>query len=331
VRECLNVGKDKLKGMAMEIEEVDCDLCGSNEARVLPYGGFRVQDSVLNLVICTRCGLKFVNPRPTQSVLQSLYSDEFFTNPSYWSGGLDKGTYFEGIEKREGYYEKVASKFDLMIRIQKSPPGMLLDVGCAGGLLMKEMERHGWQVFGVDVSESATSFAHKRLSLDVANGTLMDAKFADKQFDAIVMKDVLEHVPSPADVLNEARRILADDGALIVHLPTDDSTVYKRMESLRWWILTRAMSKDPYRRNDFNPPHLYQFTNRTLSKYAQRTGFEVREKSPERHEIRKPISSAHGDLTLRDTLRNLLFNWSAGLEDAFHLGLETTFLLRKAR
>ena len=315
----------------MEIEEVDCDLCGSNKARVLPYGGYSVQDTVLNLVVCTRCGLKFINPRPTKSTLQSLYSDEFFTDPAYWSGGLDTGTYFEGIEKREGYYDKVASKFNLMIRSQKSPPGTLLDVGCAGGLLMKEMTRHGWQVVGVDLSESATSFARERLGLEVTTGTLMEANFADKQFDAIVMKDVLEHVPSPVNVLTEARRILKDDGALIVHVPTDDSTVYRRMENLRWWVLTKAMSKDPYRRGEFNPPHLYCFTNRTLNKYARRTGFEVYDESREHFDIRKPISSADGDLTLRNTMRNLLFNWSAGIESAFHLGLETTYLLRKAR
>ena len=43
--------------------------------------------------------------------------------------------------------------------------------------------------------------------------------FRNGAFDLVVLKDILEHVLAPLDVLNEARRILTPGGAIVLSLP----------------------------------------------------------------------------------------------------------------
>lgn len=43
--------------------------------------------------------------------------------------------------------------------------------------------------------------------------------FPDGSFDLVVCKDILEHVLEPLAVLNEARRVLRDNGAIVISVP----------------------------------------------------------------------------------------------------------------
>ncbi len=314
---------------AIQVESVRCDLCGSNEPQVLPYGGYRIHGTILDLVRCTRCGLRFVNPRPTQDALFSLYSGKFFEDPLYWSGALDTGSYFDNIEGRRVYYSKVASDFHSMAGKYVRPLGRLLDVGCAGGLLMKELGTLGWQTYGVDVSVSATCFARDRLGLNVVTGSLFDARFPDGMFDVVVVKDVLEHVSSPRALLREVNRILAENGIVLVHVPTEYSTPSQRILDLRCWVLARALSRTPFRRTEFAPPHLYYFTHSTMKKYAREANF----KTVEAYST-SPMLAGCGGVENRTrlvrTLRRLLRASSGIIESILHRGMETTFLLAKS-
>jgi SAM-dependent methyltransferase len=65
---------------------------------------------------------------------------------------------------------------------------------------------------------------------DITKGT----PFADGQFDAVIMGEVLEHLIDDKSALTEARRILADNGVLIVTVPfySDASEYHVRIHSL---------------------------------------------------------------------------------------------------
>ena len=52
----------------------------------------------------------------------------------------------------------------------RSPPGPLLDVGCAAGFFVDEATRTGWQARGVDVSRPMVDWARARLGADLRLG-----------------------------------------------------------------------------------------------------------------------------------------------------------------
>jgi len=54
------------------MEYVNCNLCGSNEYKLFKeINGYR-------LVKCKRCGLVYLNPRPTQQEMKDKYSVHYY-------------------------------------------------------------------------------------------------------------------------------------------------------------------------------------------------------------------------------------------------------------
>lgn len=94
----------------------------------------------------------------------------------------------------------------------------MIEVGCGVGAQTEILLRHFPELFvtGVDLSESnleragqhleACPWAKDRYELRLGNGARLD--FPEGQFDAAFLCWILEHVPEPALVLSEVRRVL---------------------------------------------------------------------------------------------------------------------------
>jgi 2-polyprenyl-6-hydroxyphenyl methylase / 3-demethylubiquinone-9 3-methyltransferase len=107
----------------------------------------------------------------------------------------------------------------------------VLDVGCGGGLLAEALARHGAHVSGIDLApgmiEVARLHAHEsQLQIDYH---LCEAQqFADvaaSAFDVITCMELIEHVPSPAQLLSAITRLLRPGGDLFV------STINRNLRS----------------------------------------------------------------------------------------------------
>lgn len=138
--------------------------------------------------------------------------------------------------------------------------GMLLEVGCWVGFLLSEAATRGWEVVGIEPSEFAAGFARERLGLDVRTGGVFELPFADTRFDAVVLADVLEHIPAAAAALARIGAVLAPHGVLALALPDAGSLVARAM-GRRWWSVI--------------PTHVHYFTRSSLRVLLGRCGFEV--------------------------------------------------------
>ena len=116
--------------------------------------------------------------------------------------------------------------------------GRLLDVGCGHGLLLDEARRRGYEVEGLELSESAAGYAREVLGLDVHERTL-DDHAPDEPYAAIVMADVLEHLDDPVAAIRRCRELLRPGGVLCVVTP-DPSSPTARVAGARWWALLPA-------------------------------------------------------------------------------------------
>ena len=93
----------------------------------------------------------------------------------------------------------------------------------------------------------------------VVVGTLDEATFAPKSFDAIVMTHVIEHVPEPLPLLRACRTLLRPGGKLVVTCPNGDAYGHRRYGTS--WI-----TLDP-------PRHEHVFTRLSLVALARAAGF----------------------------------------------------------
>ena len=107
------------------------------------------------------------------------------------------------------------------------PAGVLLDVGCAYGYLVKEARERGYYAFGLDISPFALRQEPDFLPW-LLGASASGLPFKDRSADVITLFDVLEHLDNPYDCLTELRRVLKDDGLLIGATP--DPIFFHRVE-----------------------------------------------------------------------------------------------------
>lgn len=105
-------------------------------------------------------------------------------------------------------------------KLVRSRPGRLqiLDLGCGTGTMLQYLARFG-DAQGADADEEAVRFCHLR---GVGRVTRLQGEvlpFPDRTFDLVTMLDVLEHIEDDAHMLREVRRILREDGFLVMTVP----------------------------------------------------------------------------------------------------------------
>ncbi len=100
--------------------------------------------------------------------------------------------------------------------------GRFLDVGCGtGGTLELIKSRGAAYTAGVDIDAESIKKAKNRLldSVIVADIEKDDLPYTEKEFDCIILADVLEHLYDPWKVLKEITKYLADTGYILLSFP----------------------------------------------------------------------------------------------------------------
>src|SRR3989338_11419561 len=139
----------------------------------------------------------------------------------------------------------------------------LLDVGCSSGAFLHAAVKLGFRAEGVEPAPKAAATA-QAAGLKVHQGLLQEASYADGQFDAITLFEVIEHLQHPQELLQECRRILRPGGILLVGTGNAGSWSMAAMGA-RWEYLHIAKHGGPVR--FFNPG--------SMALLAQRSGFSV--------------------------------------------------------
>jgi len=118
-------------------------------------------------------------------------------------------------------YSEVVSGVLSSLRPKDKPSTMrFLEVGCGAGNNLWFAGRAGFQVSGIDISESAIQFARRRLEQegvcadDLHTGDISSLPWDGQYFDVVVDRAALTHVSySEIDVvLNEIARVLKPGG-----------------------------------------------------------------------------------------------------------------------
>jgi len=94
------------------------------------------------------------------------------------------------------------------------------DLGCGDGSLGERIKRNNNEVFGADIVEKQLQVAQKKgvvtFRADLNHDSL---QINEKSFDVIIATEVIEHLLNPDNLLDEAYRLLKDDGIFIVTTP----------------------------------------------------------------------------------------------------------------
>jgi len=138
-------------------------------------------------------------------------------------------------------------------------PGRVLDVGCGQGRQLLRLKAMGWEVEGQEIDPDAGAHHLEDSDIRVYQAPLEDLRLPEGRYDAIVMNHVIEHAVDPPALLRECRRLLKQDGQLVVVTPNAGSLGH-RLFGAHWRPL------EP-------PRHLFLFSDRNLPHLARKAGF----------------------------------------------------------
>ncbi len=257
-------GGDQPSSSAFFIENGACPICASSTYDVLRaarYPANLTRDSLRSmyhssgdhelmdqLVSCSGCGLVYLNPRVSQEIALSSYTNAI--DPRF-------------VEQNDGRirtFKRTLAKLAHEYSIKPSKTTKVLDIGCAGGAFVKAAEDFGLSAIGIEPSAWMCEYGRDKYGLDLRQGTLEDFKLEAESFDVISLWDVLEHIYAPAEILRECERLLKPDGLLIVNYPDYDSVARK---VLRW--------KWPF----FLSVHVFYFTPKTIRALLSKCGLQA--------------------------------------------------------
>lgn len=109
---------------------------------------------------------------------------------------------------------------DNVLRDKFPYPCRVLDVGCGGGYLANYLAKKGHIVSGVDLSQKSLEIAKQTdtsHSVEYKRASAYELPYGEGTFDAVTAMDLLEHVEHPAQVIDEASRVLKKGGLFFFH------------------------------------------------------------------------------------------------------------------
>jgi len=151
-----------------------------------------------------------VSPNPDEVE----YDDEAYTSSTLLSS--------VGVDSRTLAFLEVVKDLHL------KEGSRVLEIGCYDGSLMKELEkRFGFDVYGCDPCSYIVDRAVKKYGAKVKVSYFKPLLYEKSFFDAVIFRNVLEHVAYPRSFLAGVREVLKPNGHIVLEIPEGDSRITK--------------------------------------------------------------------------------------------------------
>lgn len=230
-----------------------CNLCGGDRFVVLAHTdryGFAAES-----VGCTRCGLVFLNPRPTEAEYARFYESVYRPLVGAYHGRLIDASSIEGEQER--YAQELVRL--LTPFLDGRTGGRLLDVGGSTGVVASALAG----AFGLEgvVVDPAPAELERAAARGLATVAATMEQFAPEEdsFDVVIVCQTIDHLLDVSSTLEKLHNALHEQGILFVDV------VDLRAGYLRAGGIEGATKID----------HPYSLTEDTTELFLARAGFDV--------------------------------------------------------
>ncbi len=247
-----------------------CPLCGQHEGKRFLEGKWpltAIGTVEMAYRICDGCGLVRTDPLVRDDLLERYYSTMSAYSDIYSSAKLTplrQRTLQLALDHIAQHHGGVKEQD-------------VLEIGCADGAQLYELAKLGANTLGVEPSKSRAAFAKSHYGLTVIeSGLEVFQPEAGKQFDLILLCQILEHLPDPLVALAKIRSLLKPTGGFYLETP-----LLCEPEAIRY-------------PGYFQFEHIQYFTVQTLEAMLNKAGFIVEGKiEPDFDSTYTPVMRAY--------------------------------------
>ncbi len=179
----------------------------------------------------------------------------------------NKSTNLKRIINRQNFtYFYTIRIIDPIIKKFQKTNIKVLDVGCGTGSIDLYLAKHGCTVSGIDISAKAIKIAKSNTKkFNLGNkvkfilGDIQQMKIKET-YDLIICSEIIEHIKNEKKVLLKIKKMLNENGRLVISVPSKNSLLYKL------GLLNKF---------DKEVGHLRRYSKGELIKLLEKLGFEI--------------------------------------------------------
>jgi len=229
---------------------VPCPACDSKKFKSI----FEKQN--FNFVICEDCQTIFINPRPSQVLLNNFYENSECIK--HWKN-IFKET--ESIRRKEIFVSRAQTVVELAKKFHNDFK-LLVDVGAGFGTFCEEIKKYDVfkKIVAIEPSHDLAEVCRSK-NLEIQETFIEHTKL--KNVSVLTNFELIEHLFNPKDFVVACKESLNKNGLFIITTPNvkgfDMITLGKQASSFQ------------------GPNHLNYFHPKSITILLERAGFEVLE------------------------------------------------------
>ncbi len=136
----------------------------------------------------------------------------------------------------------------------------ILDIGCGSSRIIKSLPN----AIGFDIKLKVLRHL-RRTNTKLVRGTLQNLCFKKGSFDLVIISEVIEHVPKKYFSLSQIKRVLKQNGIIIIGTPDYASIIWRILEYFYNKLLPHAHGKE----------HISRYTFYELKRKLETNGFNI--------------------------------------------------------
>lgn len=145
------------------------------------------------------------------------------------------------------------------------PPARVVEIGCAHGSFVALLRHAGYDAAGIELSPWVVEFGRKTFQVPISVGPIEQLEIPVRSVDAIVLMDVLEHLPDPVATLSHCVKRLKPDGLLLIQTPQyKQGMQYAELVEGNGAFIEQLKAAE----------HLFLLSQRSVTLLLQRVGLE---------------------------------------------------------
>lgn len=235
-------------------------ICWCGEKNLQPYSPA--------YALCATCGTLVARLGLTADEVTVRDDEHAFYGREYWLSHQTQELGIPDIARRArvDLPERCMHWLQTLLRY-KPPPARVLEVGCAHGGFVALLRWAGYDATGLELSPWVVEYARQTFGVPVLQGPIEEQSVPEGSLDAVILNDVVEHLPDPQGTLAACARLLKPDGVLVVQMPSfPEGQSYEELLARKSYFLNHMDGKA-------QREHLNLFSPRAARLLCDRLGF----------------------------------------------------------